>query len=418
MNSPAPESVDYAVVLTRSDIDRFEHNKMFAREIVAAFEAAGVILRPMDYIADPRRVFAAMRDRACKLFMCFNGFGSELQFPTALPGQLLSAYTAFDKPVFDFMHDCPAHETMQHQLRSTFPQRVLLITDYGYANLATQLGFPNVLYVPSITFPDTLPSVKLIKGRRFDVLLPISLPHPQLFADRHLIEGGYKSKLYRCLFHDVAEKTSSDWRLDPIAELVSACREIGIMLDWTDSDDRFLLTTLMDYTKFARRKRLVEALSHLPVTVMTDRKVDMVSEDSQLEFIESRSASGLLSLMADSRCVLCPTPHMTGFHERVLGAFTAGAAVVSSPNKVLEAAFVHGRDILFFRDEADAAGLVEALLNDDERLQFIAHNARARASSMFPPERLVETILSLLAIQRHRRDLIHEADPLQSNRKA
>jgi hypothetical protein len=400
MNSCAWDSAEYAVVLTRSDVDRFEHNNLFSRELVAAFSTAGVILRPIDYIAEPRKVFAAMHDRACRFFLSFNGFGSELQVPTLSPSQLVPAYSAFNKPLFDLMHDCPAHETMMHQLRSTYPQRTLLMTDYGYANVATRLGFPNVLYVPSITFPDTVTAVRPIKDRSIEVLLPISLFPPKVIEDRHLAAGGYKSRLYRSLFNDLSARTSADWRLDPLSELVNACREIGIMLDWTDADDRFLLTTLMDHTKFVRRRHLLKAIAHLPVTIMSDREVDMVLENSRVKFVEARSASGLLSLMAESRCVLCPTPHLTGFHERTLGAFTAGAAVISSPNRVLEANFVHRRDLMFFRDEADVAGLVEALLNDTEQLQYIAENGRVRASRLFPPARLVETILSLLDMRQ------------------
>jgi hypothetical protein len=399
MNGIAPDPAQYGMVLTRADVDRFGHNNLFVQELAAAFDNAGVTLRSADYITETRQVFAAMRDSACKFFLSFNGFGSELLVSTLLPGELLPAYSAYKKPLFDLMHDCPAHDSMSHQVRSVFPQRTLLVTDYGYANAATNLGFPNVLHVPSITFPNAVPAVKPIKERSIDILLPVSLRPPKIFEDRLLAAGGYKSRLYRSLFHDVSAKTSRDWQLDPLGELVNACREIGITLDWTDADDRFLLTMLMDHTKFARRQRLVKALAGLPVTVMTDREEDRVAENSRIAFIESRSASGLLSLMADSRCVLCPTPHLTGFHERALGAFTAGAAVVSSPNRVLEAALVHGRDLMFFRDETDAAGIVQALINDAEQLQSIADNGHARACRMFAPERLVETILSLLAIQ-------------------
>lgn len=400
VNSSAWDSTKYAVVLVRNDVDRFQHNNLFAQELAAAFSIAGVMLRPIDYIAEPRKVFAAMHDSACRFFLCFNGFGSELQVPTLSPSQLIPAYSAFNKPLFDLMHDCPAHETMVHQLRSTYPQRTLLMTDYGYASLATGLGFPNVLYVPSITFPNAITAKRPIKDRSIDVLLPISLVSPHVIEDRHLAAGGYKSTLYRSVFYEISAKTSADWRLDPLSELVNACREIGIMLDWTNADDRFLLTTLMDHTKSVRRRHLLKAVAHLPVTIMTDRKIDVVPGNSRVEFVEARSASGLLSLMAESRCVLCPTPHLTGFHERALGAFTAGAAVVSSPNRVLEADFVHRRDLMFFRDETDVAGLIETLLEDTEQLQYIAQNGHARASRLFPPARLVETILSLLGMRQ------------------
>jgi hypothetical protein len=172
------------------------------------------------------------------------------------------------------------------------------------------------------------------------------------------------------------------------------------MLNWTKADDRFLLTTIMDHVKLVRRQRLLQAIAHLPITVIIDGSPDLPLENSRIEFVETRSASAILSLMADSRCVLCPTPHFNGFHERVLGAFTAGAAVISSPNRVFQADFMHRRDLVFFRHENEAADIIAALLGNQDQLQSIAENGRVRALRLFPPARLVDTILSLLSLWR------------------
>src|ERR1700722_18149229 len=92
------QSSRYACVLTRDEIDRFEHNKLFTRELTAAF-AATIDLRPFDYIKQPRLVFEALQDKDCAFFVCFNGFGSELLLPTTSPARLMPAYAAFDKPL-------------------------------------------------------------------------------------------------------------------------------------------------------------------------------------------------------------------------------------------------------------------------------------------------------------------------------
>jgi hypothetical protein len=389
---------EYAVVLVRSNIDRFEHHVLFARELTHAFASAGITLIAIDYIAEPRKVFDALKDPNCLFFVCFNGFGSELRFPSGWATPYRPAFSAFNKYLFDIMHDCPAHESMAHQLNSNFAERILLMTDFGYAGMA-ELSAPHVNYVPSITFPKTLPSVKPIDERSIDILLPVTLAPPSFAEERHAAHGSHKSKVYRSLFYDVSDQVCADWRLNPITELVKACREIGIALNWQDADDRFLLTTVLDRVKFLRRQRLLTALAHLPMTVVTDRNVDLSLANSRVTFAQSRSVTDLLFLMADSRVVISPSPHLTGFHERPLAALTAGAALVSSPNKALEADLVHWRDLVFFEKETELAGLLEALLGNARQMRDIAEQGRRKALELYPPERLVKTILSLLHIR-------------------
>ncbi len=398
MSSPVGAMSDYAVVLVRSNIDRFEHHALFARELAHAFADAEITLIPIDYIQEPRKVFDALKDAYCRFFLCFNGFGSELRFPTGWAAPYLPAFSAFNKHLFDIMHDCPAHELMAHQLNSNFAERTVLITDFGYAGIAG-LSAPNVNYVPSITFPETLASVKPTDQRSVEILLPVTLVPPALVEERHAADGSHKCKVYRSLFYDISGKVSADWRLDPITELVNACGEIGITLNWRDADDRFLLTTILDHVKFVRRQRLLMAIAHLPVTVVTDRNVDLGLGNSRVTFAKSRSATDLLLLMADSRVVISPSPHLTGFHERSLGALAAGAALVSSPNRVLEADLVHWRDLVFFEKEAELAVILETLLGSAQQLQAIAEHGRHEALRLYPPERLVKTILSLLQLR-------------------
>jgi hypothetical protein len=189
----------------------------------------------------------------------------------------------------------------------------------------------------------------------------------------------------------------ADWRIDPLAELLRACRDSDCGLDFRTADARFLLTAVVDYVKFTRRRRLLRALAHLPVTVISDRDPDEEIRGDNIRFAPPRSATELLQLMADSQCVICPTPHMTGFHERALGAFTAGAVMVSSPNEIAETNFVAGEEFIFFRHETELAATLETVLRSPSHLQSIADAGRTRAMSMFHPQRFVAILLSLLA---------------------
>jgi hypothetical protein len=110
-----------------------------------------------------------------------------------------------------------------------------------------------------------------------------------------------------------------------------------------------------------------------------------------------RSFRELLATMAEADCVICPLPHMTGHHERALGAFTAGAAVVAAPNAVLETEFRVGQDLLMYCSTAELAAMLPDLLADQDRLRDIADSGRDRALKCFSPRRLAETMLSMIA---------------------
>jgi hypothetical protein len=388
----------YGIIITRRDIDRFEHNALFAHELTLAMRHHGMAVRSLDYVSQAVELFATMRDPRCAFVICFNGFGSELMSPTgASLGSMTSVFTAFGKPLLDFMHDCPAHDTMRHQVDSKFPQRILLMTDHGYTHVARSMGFPNVSFVPSITFPATVgPDITLIKNRSVPILLPISLPPPNAVVERFARSKEYKYRIYSALFDAVTAAAVDDWRVDPLMELLKACREFDYGLDFRTADARFLLTAVVDYVKFTRRRRLLRALAHLPVTVISDRELDEDIPGSNIRIEPPRSATGLLQIMADSQCVICPTPHMTGFHERALGAFTAGAVVLSTPNDIVETSFVVGEEFLFASNETELITAVETVLHAPGHLQSVANAGRLRAMSMFNPERLAAVFLSLL----------------------
>jgi glycosyltransferase involved in cell wall biosynthesis len=386
----------YAIVITRREFDRFGHNALFAHELTVAMQHHGIPVRSIDY-GQPVELFASLRDPNCAFVICFNGFGSDLMFPTGVSlNSIASVFTVFSRPLLDFMHDCPAHDTMRHQVESKFPQRILLMTDHGYANIARTMGFPNVSFVPSITFPATVgPDVKPIENRGIPILLPVGLPSPNMVTERFINSREYKNRVYSTLFDAVTASAVAEWRIDPLAELLKACRDCDCGLDFRNADARFLLTAVVDYVKFARRRRLLRAVAHLPITVISDRPLDEEVPDN-IRIEPPRSATGLLQIMGDSRFVICPTPHMTGFHERALGAFTAGAIVVSTPNEVIETNFVAGTEYLFAGNETELATTLETVLGAPEHMQSIAKAGRERALSMFHPERLAAIFLSLL----------------------
>lgn len=222
----------YAVILTNKKIDRFGHNGVFAKEITVAFEKLKIPLRELDYLVHIREVFEALKDRRCLFFLCFNGFGSELMLPVGAPGHLRSSFEVFGKPLFDLMHDCPSGEPMAHQIESRSRARMVLLTDYGYVQDAQELGFPNVRFVPSITFPCTLPQhQKVSRDRSIKVLLPVNMMPAEVVWDRHGGEHNYRRCIYREIFATITDRCSIDLQLDPRIETRAACREAGVAFE-------------------------------------------------------------------------------------------------------------------------------------------------------------------------------------------
>ncbi|SAL72120.1 hypothetical protein AWB71_04461 [Caballeronia peredens] len=385
----------YAVLLIRNDIDRHKHNETFARELVKALSTLGVRLLSLDYVRDIRQLSEAMRDDNCQFFVCFNGFGSELVHASGTPGKLVSAFELWRKPLFDLMHDCPVHETMQHQFKSVGQFRKALFTDYSYAHLSRMLGARSVQTVPSITFPEAVPvPTKPLAIRSIEILLPVGLCDPQVVIDRFRAPVSYRDRLFRELFDSVTAIAVDDLTVDPLTQTLIACQEGNIAVNFQDPDIRFLVTAILDYVKFARRDRLVRAISRLPVTVVSDRDVSHRFAGSKLRLMKDRSFPELIDTMGDSKIVLCPLPHYTGFHERALAAFTAGATVFAAPNEVLETNFWQGRDMLTYRTPEHLASLLDSALAGQIDLQEMASNGERVARERFSPDRLARIVVS------------------------
>jgi hypothetical protein len=388
----------YAVMLVCNEIDGFGHNAVFAEEIGTALAELGQPSRILDYRSEPRRVQSALTDPDCAFMICFNGFGCELSLANAEPGRLDSAFGYFRKPLFDLMHDCPSHDSMAHQVPIRHPIRRLLLTDYGYVQEAEELGFASVRYVPSITFPHSLPASAALPGERpIRALLSVQLPPPSCVDQRFGQSGGYRRRILCEVYDAVSELCIADLRADPRVETRRACREAGICFDPNDADHRFLLTSILDRVKFRRRQDLVWALAGLPVTLITTHYGETDLPPGLLT-APSRSFRELLATMAEADCVICPLPHMTGHHERALGAFTAGAAVVAAPNAVLETEFCVGQDLLIYSSAAELASMLPEFLADQDRLRATAQAGRDKALKLFSPRRLAETMLSMIGV--------------------
>ncbi|KAL0630422.1 hypothetical protein Q9L58_010731 [Maublancomyces gigas] len=182
-------------------------------------------------------------------------------------------------------------------------------------------------------------------------------------------------------------------------ETVIALQETGCAWNFASGDVIRLVSSTMDYVKFKRRRDLVGAVRHLPLTVITDQDFKAEFPGTALRFRPSTSFSDLLRTMADAKSVVCPLPHFTGFHERAMGALSAGAYVVAAPNEVLETNFAQERELLIYRNTRELTRALELILSEGERFEEPALAGRQKAMMRFGPDKLVSSILSALSLQ-------------------
>lgn len=386
---------EYVVVLCNRRVDVFRHHDLQLNELVPAFARHGLSVQVIDYMEEPHRLHRTFTDPNCRFYVCFNGFGSEIVLPSGPRATLLSPFHIHGKPLFDIMHDLPLHDSMEHQFAARGSDRHMLVTDYGYAMLARLAGYGNVRFVDSIAYPQALSGhIRPYRDRRIEVLLPINLPPPRAVDDRHRSEG-LKGRVYSLVYEAAVEQAVHDWSVDPLDAVLGACTAAGLPFDINDADSRFLLSTVLDKVKFERRWRLVSVLAHLPITLLTGDGAGEPWAQQRARILKPMNVSEMFALMGDSRAVICPNPHITGHHERTLGALTAGAAVLAASNRLHETQFMHGREILFFRHLPELVEMVERVLSHPMDFAEQAEAGRARVMTLLPPERLVDTMMAL-----------------------
>ena len=155
----------------------------------------------------------------------------------------------------------------------------------------------------------------------------------------------------------------------------------------------------MDFVKRERRRDLLQAVKHLPVTIVTNEDLAHDFPRSAFAVLPSRSGRELLQSMADAKSVVCSLAPQTGLHAGALSAFSTGAYVVSAPDEMLETNFAQEREMLIYRDAQELANALGQILSGDSNIETFAANGHRKAMERFNPAYLVSSILTTLSLQ-------------------
>lgn len=384
----------YIVALVAADADTQGVGALLARELAPAFATHGLDMRIVDYRKRPREVMNALNDAACRFALCFDGMGSELLVASRTPGAFRSAFEYTEKPLFDLMHACPAHESMGHQIDSCFRLRTLLLTDPAQIGIAVGLGIRNAKFAPTIAYPATLAHPPLpFKERGISVLLPVSAGSAQAVRARHT-DITYRARVYHCIFDAVVELCATNLRLDPMLELFSACSEAGIPLQLDTADGRFLLSSVIDCVTAERQQNLLRALAHLPVHVVSPEPPQAPEPMMRMQWTQATSRESLLHMMAQSCAVIIPPGPWGGHDPLAIGAMAAGAFAVAAPNHVLEAEFCRGREIIMASTIEQFVQETAYFIENSTEFEAAAMETASFVNARFSPTRLADLILS------------------------
>ncbi len=394
------DSDHYGTILLSAESDKHDQNQMFANELVAAFEAQGVKIKQIDHVKNIRQLSDSYLDPRCKFFVSFNGHGSELSVVTQKP-HLTSAFEYYRKPLIDLMRDSPVHHEMTHQIHSVSTHRNLMLTDYNHVFIARLLGIKNVRYVPGITFPHATSEIpkKTFSHRSIDILLPLGSTDSESVRQRYAYTFRHKDRIYKEVFESVVSRAVTDLRLNPMIETILALQDIHTAVNFASEDITRLIASTIDFVKRERRRELLNALKHLPVTIVTDQDIGREFPGSSFTRRPSCSAKELLQSMADAKTVVCPLPHEAGFRASVMGAFSAGSYVVAAPNEMLETHFAQEREMFIYRDSQELTGVIEAILSGNHNIEAFSAAGCLKAAERFNPANLVSSILTTLSLQ-------------------
>lgn len=388
-------------MLVSAAADEFSHLEGHFDALTRAFARRSIeLVRCEAGTPDSTELARLARDPALLFFLSFNGWGANLAWQDAA-GTRQSFFAHAGKPLLDHFADPPFANEMQHAQLFDTPEHVLLFTDYSYLGWDSLRGAArhSSYFLPQFVPDDGAPA-KPHKDRSMNVLLPVSLYDPDHYY-RLMLSAAPDRREGQALFDELVGTFLHDLRSDAMNWVAQL---------WLNKDRPFnarrqqpVVSAAWHYIKNRRRQLLLESLSDLPLTIVTRDIPYPLRLHPHTRVLAPRSFSELGLLVRDARLCLCPTPHVRGFHERVLLALTQGAVALSSPNQVCEEQFLDGEEMLYFQDLGDDLRRQVGKCGDDPHwAEAIALQGTAAVRRCFTADVTVDRMLRIFHNHRAR----------------
>ena len=398
-------------MLVSTAADEYGHLDLHFNALRHAFAERGIELTRCEAgRPDSQQLAALARDPDLLFFLCFNGWGANLAWQGA-DGARQSFFSHIGKPLLDHFADPPFADEMQHALQFDMPERLVLYTDHSYLAWDSLYGQPRhssyflPQFVPDV--PDApahaqAAAFKPHRERSIGVLLPVSLYDPDHYY-RQMLDAMSDRREAQALFDELVGTYLHDLRADPLAWVATLWLKKGRPFDASDPVQQRVMSAAWHYIKNRRRQLVLEALADVPLTIVTKTIPYTAPLHSRTTVLAPRPFADLAALAGDARLCICPTPHVRGFHERVLLALSRGAVALSSPNQVCEEQFRDGEDMLYYQDHgADLRQKIQACSDDADASDAMGRRGAAALKTRFSAEVTVDSMLRIFHNYRAR----------------
>lgn len=360
--------IDRAILVTNRSPSHSNHQML--EGLAAALPGSGLPTRIVLTESDGRGIEAFLR-----LAATMDAAARSRSLLVDLNGRLrLREATGFRK--FSFVTDHPA--VVLEPLAAAPPDALFGCVDRGHPDFLRAVGLPR----RTIFFPhggpepeEGLPTM----GERDIPLLFVG--HLATLPRRDDLAAGLEGnppRVREVMMAAAAE--AAEGVAEPFACLCNACGAAAI--DWRDFGAEGLHTAIDVISRWAEarvRRRLLDALSGLPVTVVGrvadgffDRAPERFNLVGPMDFDTVRGLMRRTRLLLNSVAVF-----PDGSHERLWYGMAAGCAVATDPSRFVAEDFRDGESILFWPQEPAAMrALAQRAVDDPEGLQAMAETAR------------------------------------------
>lgn len=385
-------------MLVSSAADEFGHLEGHFDALSQAFSRRGIELVRCEANQPDSALLARLgRDPELLFFLAFNGWGANLAWQ-GTDGTQRSFFAHVGKPLLDHFADPPFADEMQHARQFDTPEHVMLYTDHTYLawdNLGGALRHSSY-FLPQFV-PDDGESGRHtpFAQRGIDVLLPVSLYDPDHYY-RLMLSAAPDRREGQALFDELVGTFLHDLRSDAMNWISALWLRKDRPFDASNPAQQRVISAAWHYIKNRRRQLLLESLADVPLTIVTRDIPYPVRLHPDSKVLAPRSFSALGDLARDARLCLCPTPHVRGFHERVLLALSRGAVALSAPNQVCEEQFLDGEEMLYYQDLGDDLHRkVQTCAEDDQWAEAIATRGAAALQQHFTADVTVDRMLRI-----------------------
>jgi hypothetical protein len=362
------ETVNKTIVIF---LGHSQYNSMrnMSEEIGLAFEKLDFQVKIIDFLEKDwiSKLETTIKEGNVSFFFGMNGWGADIK-----SGEM-SIYDVINIPLFSFFVDHPLYHI--DRLKLTIKNLVVSFVDkshlddinYFVNNVATKV------FIPHGT-DQTNEICKPIFEREIDILftgsgvnpdhvingwahLPSGLRKVMIDTSEKLLDGSSKN-LQTIFFETLKQK---DMKIDPIYS-----NSVGKLLYEIDR-----------YTRFYRRRKLIEGLLDCPISIygsgwdfLADKK------NSQVKVHSSVDATTMKELLKETKIALNIFPNFpNGTHERIFDSMMMGATCLTDENNYVSKWYTHNNDIIYYKhNDPLLSEKIKGYLENEELLQNIANN--------------------------------------------